>query len=105
LIHFYKRKTDMTPDLLLKAFIGLSNTSLPISNLDKNDSIPPYQTTLQLISQHGYPSEEHTVVSDGYSIHLHRITNPSANQGVVLLNHGFLADSACWVYGDEFCHL
>ena len=40
------------------------------------------------------------VESAGYWLELHRIVEGSGEpQGVVLLNHGFLADSACWVYG------
>ena len=61
---------------------------------------PPYQTTLDMISEQGYAGEKHLVESAGYWLELHRIVEGSGeSQGVVLLNHGFLADSACWVYG------
>merc|ERR1712142_1174692 len=60
---------------------------------------PPYQDTLTLIAQHGYAGQNHTIVSAGYLLQLHRIVPTGESLGVVLLNHGFLADSACWVYG------
>lgn len=57
----------------------------------------------QLITSKGYPFEEHFVeTEDGYILGLHRIPHgrqgsSSADRPVVLLQHGLLSCSACWV--------
>ncbi|KAL4234542.1 hypothetical protein ACF0H5_006185 [Mactra antiquata] len=63
-----------------------------------------YMNTAQLISSKGYPVEEHDVTTkDGYILNVQRIpygktTNPlGANRPVILLQHGLLSSSACWV--------
>ena len=87
----------MSTVLLISSLLFLKTSCLPLSQ--HQSSIPPYQTTLDLISEKGYASEKHTVESDGYQLELHRILTSGQPHGVVLLNHGFLTDSACWVYG------
>ncbi|CAC5379004.1 LIPA [Mytilus coruscus] len=62
-----------------------------------------YKNVSQLITSKGYPFEEHLVeTADGYILGLHRIP-PIHKQGnnqsrpVILLQHGLLSCSACWV--------
>ncbi|KAH3869739.1 gastric triacylglycerol lipase-like [Dreissena polymorpha] len=63
-----------------------------------------YMNTSQLITSKGYPCEEHDVhTQDGYILNIQRIPHglSSAPVGgsrpVVLLQHGLLSCSACWV--------
>ncbi|CAC5379003.1 LIPA [Mytilus coruscus] len=79
----------------------------PVSNNDLNfmQKVDPdaYRNVSQLITSKGYPFEEHSVVTaDGYILGLHRIPpkHSSGTKGsnpVVLLQHGLLSCSACWV--------
>ncbi|XP_072763179.1 lipase 3-like [Anoplolepis gracilipes] len=56
-----------------------------------------------LIERYGYPAEEHHVTTeDGYNLKIHRIpssplSNNQQNKTVVLLIHGILCTSDCWV--------
>lgn len=56
-----------------------------------------------LVERHGYPSEEHYVTTeDGYNLKIHRIPDsPLSNNKqpkiVMLLVHGILCSSDCWV--------
>jgi len=56
-----------------------------------------------LVERHGYPSEEHYVTTeDGYNLKIHRIpdsplSNNKQPNTVVLLLHGILCSSDCWV--------
>lgn len=60
---------------------------------------------MSLIESHGYPRESHEVVTeDGYILTVHRIPrgpNDTESNNVtrpaVLLHHGVMASSACWV--------
>ncbi|CAH1395539.1 unnamed protein product [Nezara viridula] len=56
----------------------------------------------KLVLGQGYPFEEHEVVTeDGYILSLHRIPYGKNNKGKigrpVIVQHGILASSACWV--------
>ncbi|XP_047507878.1 lipase 3-like [Pieris napi] len=69
-----------------------------------NDNDPGiHMTTPQLIAQHGYPSESHTVVTtDGYILTIHRIpysknSTKTSPRKTVLLHHGLLGSSADWI--------
>ncbi|KAK3091623.1 hypothetical protein FSP39_021332 [Pinctada imbricata] len=64
----------------------------------------PYYLQTQLITSKGYPCEEHEVVTeDGYILGVQRIprgrNQPVTNKTrpVVLLQHGFMMCSSCWV--------
>lgn len=61
----------------------------------------PFVPVPQLISNEGYPSENHYVTTtDGYILNLHRIPrgkNGTSNGKVVLLQHGLLLASSDWV--------
>ncbi|XP_075982263.1 lipase 3-like [Anticarsia gemmatalis] len=69
------------------------------------DDDPTIQfTTPQLIAQHGYPAESHTIVTDdGYVLTVHRIpfsknsVQAPVSRKTVLLHHGLLGSSADWV--------
>ncbi|KMQ87238.1 lipase 3, partial [Lasius niger] len=56
-----------------------------------------------LVERYGYPSEEHYVTTeDGYNLKIHRIpgsplSNNQQTKPVVLLIHGILCTSDCWV--------
>jgi lysosomal acid lipase/cholesteryl ester hydrolase len=59
---------------------------------------------VELITQHGYPAETHTVTTaDGYILTMHRIPySPMANstgtvRPVVFLQHGLISSSVDWV--------
>ncbi|XP_011176163.1 lipase 3 [Solenopsis invicta] len=61
-------------------------------------------TTLDLVHREGYNGELHKVTTiDGYILEMHRITgransgNSQAEKPAVLLMHGLLCSSACWV--------
>ncbi|XP_020807414.1 lipase 3 [Drosophila serrata] len=52
--------------------------------------------TLELIAKYGFPSENHIIqTADGYKLSLHRMPRPGAKP--VLLVHGLMSSSACWV--------
>ncbi|CAG0896315.1 unnamed protein product [Darwinula stevensoni] len=59
--------------------------------------------TPELIAKYGYPSETHTITTaDGYIIDMHRIPYGLSGPGEgpripILLQHGLLSSSACWV--------
>nr|CAD7440684.1 unnamed protein product [Timema bartmani] len=69
-------------------------------------------TTPELISRHGYPCEEHDVVTeDGYILTLYRIPSgraqpkpaeERAGRPAVLLQHGLVSSSDTWVLADPF---
>lgn len=56
-----------------------------------------------MIKIHGYPVEVHEVVTeDGYILQIHRIPygrfgDQGISRGVVILGHGVLCSSACWL--------
>ncbi|XP_063239096.1 lipase 3-like [Bacillus rossius redtenbacheri] len=61
-----------------------------------------YLTVPELVASRGYPSESHDVVTeDGYILTMHRIPHgrhgPSVDRPPVLVQHGILCSSACWV--------
>lgn len=63
-----------------------------------------YMNTTELIRSKGYPCEEHEVTTyDGYILNVQRIPygrnihNQSGVRPAVLLQHGLLSCSACWV--------
>ncbi|CAH1402310.1 unnamed protein product [Nezara viridula] len=58
-----------------------------------------------LVMKHGYPFEEHEIeTEDGYILTLHRIPHGKNNSGhvgrPVLLQHGILCSSACWLVSE-----
>ncbi|XP_046665250.1 lipase 1-like isoform X2 [Homalodisca vitripennis] len=55
--------------------------------------------TMELIETHGFVSQQHQVITeDGYVLTLHRIMRQSGpRRPPVLLQHGILCSSACWV--------
>ncbi|XP_066152036.1 lipase 1-like [Euwallacea fornicatus] len=64
------------------------------------------KTTVDIIKEHNYPVEIHSVITDdGYVLTLHRIphgkTRSTAPEGPVLLMHGLLCSSADWVVLEE----
>lgn len=61
----------------------------------------PIYFKLKMIRDEGYPAEKHEVVTeDGYILSLHRIPNRTRGNKVMLLMHGLLSSSACYVlYG------
>ncbi|KAJ8687586.1 hypothetical protein QAD02_023380 [Eretmocerus hayati] len=63
---------------------------------------------IQLVSKHGYPAEEHLVITvDGYKLKIHRMpgspTQPKApGKPIIYFQHGLLASSDSWVlYGPD----
>eukprot|EP01111_Echinosteliopsis_oligospora_P004776 TRINITY_DN1784_c1_g1_i1.p1 TRINITY_DN1784_c1_g1~~TRINITY_DN1784_c1_g1_i1.p1 ORF type:complete len:354 (-),score=71.64 TRINITY_DN1784_c1_g1_i1:72-1133(-) len=56
-----------------------------------------HKTTEELITENGYPCEDHnTITSDGFTLSIQRIPNPTSNR-VVMLQHGLLDTTATWV--------
>lgn len=61
-------------------------------------------TQVGLVERHGYPAEEHDVVTeDGYKLKVHRIpdsplSSNKRNKKVVFLQHGIIASSDTWVF-------
>lgn len=57
-----------------------------------------------MIEHHGYPVEVHSVLTeDGYILGLHRIPHgrfgmQMEKRGSVILAHGILCSSACWLF-------
>ncbi|CAH1105282.1 unnamed protein product [Psylliodes chrysocephalus] len=82
-----------TPELVTDIFGNV----LDINNIPT----VPFVPVPQLISNEGYPSENHYVTTtDGYILNLHRIPrgkNGTSNGKVVLLQHGLLLASSDWV--------
>lgn len=57
-----------------------------------------------MIQYHGYPVEVHEIqTEDGYLFDVHRIPHgrfgdQNMKRGVVILAHGILCSSACWLF-------
>ncbi|WAR15129.1 LICH-like protein [Mya arenaria] len=94
--------------LVIRTLIGFALgticLALPTKPVQNNRLEPDvYRNTTELVRSKGYPNEEHNVItSDGYILQVQRIPRgrkPGATgeKGPVLLQHGLLSCSACWV--------
>ncbi|XP_023172910.2 lipase 1-like isoform X2 [Drosophila hydei] len=74
----------------------IANQKPPLDFTDSDINADSHLSTVQLIVRHNYPVETHYVTTeDGYVLSVHRIPRPGAK--VVLLVHGLMSSSACWV--------
>ncbi|XP_063445854.1 gastric triacylglycerol lipase-like [Mytilus trossulus] len=97
--------TLIAESLFACSFSLIIATTVFTNGIISGQKIDPdaYRNVSQLITSKGYPFEEHLVeTEDGYILGLHRIP-PKHKQGnnqsrpVILLQHGLLSCSACWV--------
>ncbi|XP_037949314.1 lipase 3-like [Teleopsis dalmanni] len=77
---------------------NLAKRSLPKISLKK------FTTSEERIKSHGYPAESHFIeTEDGYILNLfripysHKLQNQNAYRPVILLQHGLLSNSDCWL--------
>lgn len=84
--------------------ISLTTTSVTSKQWLRNTIDPEvYMNVTQLITSKGYPCQEHSVqTADGFILGVQRIPHGKTNTGissrpVVLLQHGLLSCSSCWV--------
>ncbi|XP_063447132.1 gastric triacylglycerol lipase-like [Mytilus trossulus] len=93
---------------LITTFITTSNGFSPLysTQLRKGHDVSPevFMNSVQLIAYNGYKAETHFVpTEDGFILGVHRIPygrndKPGGSKPVVLLQHGLLADSSCYLF-------
>ncbi|XP_016840778.1 lipase 3 isoform X2 [Nasonia vitripennis] len=103
--------------LLLSGFIGCGFGQSRIGFLDyvrplsiRREEDPngalgklPVLDFLGLVTRHGYPAEQHQVITtDGYRLRLHRVPGsprspPGLGKPVIFIHHGILASSDAWI--------
>lgn len=87
--------------------VASTSSTVSTNTSEPNKVLPPEcsMTTPEIVTYSGYGVENHVVVTkDNYLLTMHRIPHgrlhnqsPKLRRPSVILQHGILADSACWV--------